>query len=207
MDAAEAAGISETSNSRVLQPFDTDNPYLQKLFAHPSFGVFPTGCIEQLAGIENVAGDEQLVTGLRVGHGLMEAGSLMVTTHFMRYAKKGRLSASTKNEFWPLGTGLQVDADLGSPSTLLLETGHQFQVGRIPIVSRRQAKGFFDVYKLVAGAGDHINGELHTAALEGMAGSGSTGPAAEIKELVALRDSGDLSQEEFEAAKARLLSP
>jgi hypothetical protein len=205
MDTAEAAGAVESSNSRVLQPFESDNPYLQRLFAHPSFGVFPKGCIEQLIGIDNVAGDELLVTGLHVGHGLMEGGSLMVTTHFMRYAKKGRLSASTKNEFWPLGTGMQVSADLGNPSTLLLETGHQFQVGRIPIVSRRQANGFFDVYKLVVGAGGHIHGELETAALEGMADSAG-GTAAEIKELVALRDAGDLSQQEFEAAKARLLS-
>ncbi len=193
-------------DSRVLQPFETDNPYLQKLFAHPSFGAFPNGCLEQLDGIGNVAGDEQLVTGLRVGHGVMQAGSLMVTTHFLRFAGKGRFSTSRKDEFWPLGTGMQVDADLGSPSTLLLETGHQFQVGRVPMVSRRQAHGLFDVYKLVVGAGDHIHGELQTAALEGMADASSAGPVAEIRELVALRDSGDLSQEEFEAAKARLLS-
>jgi hypothetical protein len=192
--------------NRVFQPFETDNPYLQKLFAHPSFGVFPNGCIEQLTGIVNVADDEQLVTGIHVGHGLMEGGSLMVTTHFLRYAKKGRLSASTKNEFWPLGTGMQLDADLGSPSTLLFETGHQFQIGRIPIVSRRQAKGFFDIHKLVAGAGEHMHGELQAAALEGMASSGVPGAAAEIKELAALRDAGDLSQEEFEVAKARLLA-
>jgi hypothetical protein len=188
---------------RVLQRFETSNPYLQELFAHPSFGVYPNGCLGQLEAINNVAADEQLVTGLHVGHGLMESGTLMVTTHFLRYAKKGRISKSNKSEFWAHGTGLQVDAELGSPTTMILETGHQFQVGRIPIVSRRQARGFAEVYRLVVGAGSHILGELEDAALEGMAGSGS--PAAEIRELAALRDAGDLSQEEFEAAKARTL--
>jgi hypothetical protein len=193
------------SHDRVLQPFATDNPYLQRLFTHPSFGVFPNGCVEQLEAIDNVAPDEQLVTALHVGHGMLEGGSLMVTTRFLRYAKKGRLSKSTKNEFWPLGTGLQVDAELGSPTTMVLETGHQFQIGRIPLVSRRQAKGFSEVYKMVVGAGSHIQGELETAAMEGMASSGGSA-AAEIRELVTLRDAGDLSQEEFEAAKSRLLS-
>jgi hypothetical protein len=190
---------------RVLKAFPTDNPYLQELFSHSSFGVFPSGCVEELTAINNVAPDEQLVAGLHVGHGLMNAGSLMVTTHFLRFAKKGRVSRKTANEFWPLGTGLQVDAELGSPTTMVLETGHQFQVGRIPIVSRKQAKGFAEVYRLVVGAGSHIQGQLENAALEGMADPVRS-TTAEIKELVALRDAGDLSQAEFEAAKARLLT-
>jgi hypothetical protein len=195
---------SSGSSDRVLRPFPTDNPYLQELFSHSSFGALPNGCVEALLAINNVAPDEQLVTALHVGHGLMDAGSLMVTTHFLRFAKKGRLSRKTANEFWPLGTGLQVDAELGSPTTMVLETGHQFQVGRIPIVSRKQAKGFAEVYRLVVGAGGHIQGQLENAALETMAEPAKSA-AAEIKELVALRDAGDLSQDEFEAAKARLL--
>jgi Short C-terminal domain len=190
---------------RVLESFPTDNPYLQELFSHSSFGVFPNGCADELAAINNVAADEQLVTALHVGHGLMDAGSLMVTTHFLRFAKKGRLTRKTTNEFWPLGTGLQVDAELGSPTTMVLETGHQFQVGRLPIVSRKQAKGFAEVYRLVVGAGSHLRGQMEDAALESMAEPAKS-PAAEIKELVTLRDAGDLSQEEFEAAKARLLA-
>jgi hypothetical protein len=200
----QVPAIADDSSGRVMQRFETDNPYLRKLFAHEAFGTFPNGSVELLVGLSSVMANEQLVTGLRVGHGPFEKGVLMVTTNYLRYVKKGRISSSTKNEFWQFGTGIQLDAQLGNPSALLLETGHQFQVGRIPIVSRKQAKGLFDIYNLVGGAGSHIHGELEAAALEGMAGSGGS-TATEIKELAALRDAGDLSQAEFEAAKARLL--
>jgi hypothetical protein len=199
----QGQAVGGGSTDRVMRPFETDNPHLQRLFSLQAFGSFPGGCLELLEGINNVAKDEQLITGLRVGHGLMESGVLMVTTHFVRYAKKGRISSSNKNELWDFGVGVEVDSPLGSPTVIRLSTGHQFQAGRVPVVSRRQAKEFLDVVKCVEGAGAAINGELEAAALESMVNSSST--AGEIKDLVALRDAGDLSQVEFEAAKARLL--
>jgi hypothetical protein len=55
-------------------------------------------------------------------------------------------------------------------------------------------------------AGIHLDRELRGAALETQAApSGGSGPAAEIRELVELRDSGALSEAELQAAKARLL--
>jgi|GEM_PF-1760888 len=198
MDAEAAVG----SGGRVLQPFESDNPYLLKLFAHRAFGVFPPGTPELLAGLDTVAEDEQLVAGVRVSRGLMEKGTLMVTTHWIRYASKGMRA---KDAFWELDGGLRIKTDLGYPPGFRVG-GNQFGGSRVPIAGRREATDFGEIYSLVVGAGDHIRQELHTAALEGMAGSSGGGTAAEIKALVALRDAGDLSPEEFEAAKARLLS-
>ena len=196
------------TDGAVLQRFDTDNPYLQRLFAHESFGVVPDGCGTLLAGVETVAPDERLITAMRVRHGLTEGGVLMVTSHWLRYVKQGRIfTAISNDEFWPLDGALNLDANLGGRPLFMTPDGNQFQVfPTVPIVSRRQAKAFLGIYKLAVLASVHLNAQIHDAALEGMAAVGATGIAAEIKELAALRDSGALSEAEFEAAKARLLA-
>jgi Short C-terminal domain len=203
-----ATSLQGTATDGVLQRFDTDNPYLQKLFAHELFGAVPDGCEELLQGIETAAPDERLITAMRVRHGLTEGGVLMITTHWLRYAKQGRvITVIANDEFWPLDGSLDLEAKLGGRPLFRTPDGNQFQVfPTIPVVSRQQAKAFLAIYKLAALAGAHLNAEMNDAALEGMAAAGSSGVAAEIKELVALRDSGALSESEFEAAKARLLS-
>jgi Short C-terminal domain len=208
IERAEQDAILETAeSSAVLERFDTDNPYLQRLFAHESFGVVPNGCGALLEEIETRAPDEQLVSAMKVRHGMAEGGVLMVTTHWLRYVKQGRLFTVIDNdEFWPLDGGLELEANLGGRPLFRTPDGHQFQVfPTIPIVSRRQAKGFLAIYKLTALASVHLQGQIEDAALAGMAAADGAGTAAEIKELVALRDSGALSESEFEAAKARLL--
>jgi len=186
---------------RILQPFETDNPYLLKLFAHRAFRAFPPGTPELLTSLDTVADDEQLVAGVRVGRSLMEKGTLMVTTHWLRYASKGRRA---KDGFWDLDGSLTIKTDLGYPPGYRV-AGNSFGGNRTPLAGRREANDFGEIYALVVGAGDHIRQELHTAALEGMASRDAGGTVTEFKELVALRDSGDLSQSEFEAAKARVL--
>lgn len=131
----------------------------------------------------------------------MEKGTLMVTTHWIRYASKGRRA---KDGFWEPDGSLAIETDLGSPPGFRVG-GNHFGGSRVPLAGRREANDFGEIYTLVVGAGDHIRQEMQTAALEGMAGSGGGGTASEIKDLVALRDAGELSQDEFEAAKARLL--
>ena len=212
MDAAEATGISATPASttpanEVLQRFDTDNPYLQRLFGHELFGVIPAGCGALLQGLGTVAPDEQLVSAMKVRHGLQQGGILMITTHWLRYVKQGRVFTVVANdEFWPLDGAFELEANLGSRPLFRTPDGSQFQVfPTIPVVSRRQAKGFLEIYKVTVLAGAHLNAQIENAALEGMATTGGSGTAAEIKELAALHDSGALSDEEFATAKARLL--
>jgi hypothetical protein len=191
----------------LLERSDADNPYLQRLFAHELFGVVPDRCVELFHGIETVAPDERLICAMRVRHGLAEGGVLMITTHWLRYAKQGRVfTAISNDEFWPLDGALDLEATVGGRPLFTTPDGSQFQVfPTIPIVSRRQAKLFLGIYKLAALAIHHLNTQMEESALRGMATASPQGIVAEIKELVALRDSGALSQGEFEAAKARLL--
>ncbi len=193
--------------SGVLEPFATDNPYLQRLFAHELFGVVPDRCAELLAGLETADPEERLISAMKVRHGLTEGGVLMITTHWLRYVKQGRLfTAIANDEFWSLDGSLDLRANLGDRPLFTTPDGNQFQVfPTVPIVSRRQAKGFLALYKLAVLACVHLNTQKEDAALEGIVAAGATGTAAEIKELVALRDSGALTETEFEAAKARLL--
>lgn len=132
----------------------------------------------------------------------------MITTHWLRYAKQGRVfTAIASDEFWPLDGGLDLEAKLGGRPIFRTPDGNQFQVfPTIPVVSRQQAKGFLAIYKLTALAVVHMNQEADDATREGLAAVAVGGTAAEIKELAALRNSGVLSESEFEAAKARLLN-
>lgn len=205
---SEADDISNPTVEGVLQRFDTDNPYLQRLFAHELFGVVPDRSGELLQKIETADPDERLITAMKVRHGLAEGGVLMVTTHWLRYVKQGRMFTMIANdEFWPLDGALDLQAGVGSRPLFTTPDGNQFQVfPTVPVVSRRQAKAFLGIYKLAVLACAHLNTQMHDAALEGMASAGTGGTAAEIRELVALRDSGALSEAEFEAAKARVIS-
>lgn len=196
----------QTAPDRVLRRFDTQNPYLQKLFAHELFGSAPDGSASLLDGITTAHPDERLITAMRVRHGLAEGGILMITTHWLRYVKQGRLfTAIANDEFWPFDGGLELDAPLGGRPLFRTPDGNQFQVfPTIPLVSRKQAQAFLEMYKLAALAVRHFNQEEDEAAAD-RASANIGGPAAEIKELVTLRDSGALSEAEFEAAKARIL--
>jgi hypothetical protein len=193
----------------VLQPFATDNPYLQRLFGHEAYGVVPDGCGELLRRLQTAAPDEQLVTALRVRHGIAESGILMVTTHWLRYVKQGRIfTAIANDEFWPLDGSFTLEANLGSSPLFRTAEGHQFQVlPAIPFVSRRQAKAFLEVYKLTALATAHAQAEFgERSSQSSEAPRQSTGTVDQIRELAALRQAGALSEAEFEKAKARVLA-
>lgn len=193
----------------ILEPFETDNPYLQRLFRHEAFGVVPDGCGELLRGLQTADPEERLVSAMRVRHGLAEGGILMVTTHWLRYVKQGRLfTAIANDEFWPLDGALEFKANIGDTPLFVTPDGHQFQIfPKVPIVSGRKGKAFLEIYKLVVLASAHLNTQIETAAMEGMASAGAgSSMATEIKELAALHESGALTEAEFEAAKARVLS-
>jgi hypothetical protein len=129
----------------VLRGFDTDNPYLQRVFAHPRFGDVSQGCRAAMDGLSNVDPDEKVLAGERVNHGLGEQGFLILTTHFLRYVKAGRMfTVVNKNDLWSLEAGAELNrhANLGIITTA---SGDNFQFqGR----SRKNAKEFFELYQL-----------------------------------------------------------
>jgi hypothetical protein len=209
----------------VLRRFDTDNHFLQRLFAHELFGVVPDRSGELFRKLETVGPEEMLISGLTVRHGLAQGGVLLVTTHWLRYIKRGVVfTAIPDDDFWPLDGSLELHQPPGDSPLFRTPDGNQFQIfPAIPIVSRKQTKSFFGIYKLAALAIHHFGQEKEEAALEGMAASRSStststttrsartasprpsGGVADLKDLVAMRDAGDLTPAEFDAAKARLL--
>lgn len=209
----------------VLRRFDTDNHFLRRLFAHELFGVVPDRSGELFRKLETVGPEEMLISGLTVRHGLAQGGVLLVTTHWLRYIKRGVVfTAIPDDDFWPLDGSLELHQPPGDSPLFRTPDGNQFQIfPAIPLVSRKQTKSFFGIYKLAALAIHHFSQEKEEAALEGMAASQSStgtstttrstrtaspqpsGGVADLKDLVAMRDAGDLTPTEFDAAKARLL--
>ena len=131
----------------------------------------------------------------------------MITTHWLRYVKRGRLfTAIANDDFWPLDASLELIAKVGEIPLFKTSDGNQFQIyPAIPIVTRRQAKAFYNIYRLAALAIHHLDADVEEAKTDEAAPPQSAGIVAEIKDLVGLRDAGALSASEFEAAKARLL--
>jgi hypothetical protein len=194
----------------ILARFKTDNPYLQKVFAHELFSSVPDGCGELLAQLGTVAPGERVITAMRVRHGLAEGGVLMITTHWLRYVKQGRLfTAIANDEFWPLDGAFELEAPLGGQALFRTPDGSQFQIfPNIPMASRKKAKAFLEIYKLsVLSLAYFQQRDEEAARTETVQRTGNVkGPATELKELAALRESGALSESEFESAKARVLS-
>lgn len=201
---------TELAIGPVLQRFETDNPFLLKLFAHELFGVVTNDSGELFRNLETVVPQERLISALMVRHGLTEGGVLMVTTHWLRYVKHGRLfTVTTNDDFWPLDGGLELQTSMGDRPLFISSDGNQFQVfPAVPVVSRRQARAFFGIYRLAALAISHFNVSQNEAARDNTTRSEMQGSAlaiSDLKELVAMRNAGDLNATEFQAAKARLL--
>lgn len=223
--SGSSAVASDVALPAVLRRFDTDNHFLQRLFAHELFGVVPDRSGELFRKLETVGPEEMLISGLTVRHGLAQGGVLLVTTHWLRYIKRGVVfTAIPDDDFWPLDGSLELHQPPGDSPLFRTPDGNQFQIfPAIPLVSRKQTKSFFGIYKLAALAIHHFSQEKEEAALEGMAASRSStststttrsartaspqpsGGVADLKDLVAMRDAGDLTPAEFDAAKARLL--
>jgi hypothetical protein len=199
---------AEVASDSVLRPFATDNPYLQRLFKHELFGVVPDGCPEVFRKLETAAPEEALISAMKVRHGVLtEGGFLMITTHWLRYVKHGRLfTAIANDDFWPLDASMELIAKVGEIPLFRTSDGNQFQIyPAIPIVTRRQAKTFYNIYRLAALAIHHLDVDPEEVKQEEAASPQPSGIVAEIKDLVGLRDAGVLSASEFETAKARLL--
>lgn len=223
--SGSSAVASDVALPAVLRRFDTDNHFLQRLFAHELFGVVPDRSGELFRKLETVGPEEMLISGLTVRHGLAQGGVLLVTTHWLRYIKRGVVfTAIPDDDFWPLDGSLELHQPPGDSPLFRTPDGNQFQIfPAIPLVSRKQTESFFGIYKLAALAIHHFSQEKEEAALEGMAASRSStststttrsartaspqpsGGVADLKDLVAMRDAGDLTPAEFDAAKARLL--
>ncbi|HXB63654.1 MAG TPA: SHOCT domain-containing protein [Solirubrobacteraceae bacterium] len=169
--------------------------------------------MDAFSKLETLAPEESLISALRVRHGVLtEGGFLMITTQWLRYVKHGMVFTVIANDdFWPLDASLELKANVGDMPVFTTPDGSQFQIyPAVPIITRRQAKAFHGIYRLAALAIHHLEADVEGTAVEDaalpLAATLSTNIVAEIKDLVNLRDSGALSESEFDAAKARVLN-
>src|SRR5215211_2275481 len=96
-----------TTVSTMMEPFETDNKYLLALFAHPLFGQAPNGALDALDKLATRHADEQLITAIRAVRPPTQMGMLMLTTHFLRYVKRGRvLTIGSSDDLWSLEDGV-----------------------------------------------------------------------------------------------------
>lgn len=195
---------TDVAYDRVHEPFETDNPFLQRVFEHKMYGGFPDRCLAMLDALPTVGPDEQLMASLKVRHGQYQRGYLLITTDFLRYVRAGVGGALlTTDEFWSLDDPIEFNA-FGEMASLVTTSGDQFQVR-----SRWKAKAFRDLYHLLQSAiqwEDSQAEEVHEAAHHGAVSGPFGGIAEELGKLGHLRDQGILSEEEFVAAKKKLLS-
>lgn len=195
----------------VLERFDTENPFLLRLFDHELYGQVPDGCRGLLEQLTTSYPDEKYLTAIRVRHG-RQNGYLMITTRFMRYVRAERLMSfmyEKKDEMWSLE--YDITAEGRALGVIETSTGHLFQIWGL------KAKKFTEFHRLaqhsLAWEAEREVGERHslrdaaaaTALGQQPASHGSL--AAELAELAQLRNDGVLSEEEFAAAKRKLLGP
>lgn len=73
-ETPQVADVAGGAVDGVMQRFETDNPYLQRLFAHEAFGEVPSGTGQLLRGLETAHPDEFLISAMKVRHGAAQGG-------------------------------------------------------------------------------------------------------------------------------------
>jgi len=196
-DIADASGaeLEEVEQESVVEPFETPNPWLQKLFAMADYGKVPTAALALLREATPDP-DERLLAAVKCEHGRMRRGYLLATSKGLRWIKtfpgKGQDSWGYEYKLDYKGISL-------TKAVLILGSGDQFQT------FRTRAKPFAAMYGVIQEA---MAWEIAHA--DEMVMNSVAAPAAsladELRELAAMREQDVLTAEEFAAAKQKLMS-
>ena len=116
-----------------LATFDTANPYLRKLFSLDEFGRAPGAALDLLREVSPDP-DEFLLCAIKCGHGVLNGGYLIATTHYLRWIQT---SPHRQDDFWTYANPLQLDGHI-----LVTPEGLQFQA------HRRAARSFVAIYRV-----------------------------------------------------------
>jgi Sec-independent protein translocase protein TatA len=181
----------------VLQPNDTDNPWMQRVFSSPAYGLIPsniTSLMKRVSADEN----EKVIGAIYTWHGrLQRLGYLVLTTHYLRYIQFFPLR---EDEFWVHDTVLHKESNI---EKRLSVHDRMFQA----ISSRRRVNAFQKMYKDLQQALFHE--ESKAAEAEQKHQEAKAAPVSsvsdELERLVALHQQGMLSDGEFRHAKQRIL--
>jgi hypothetical protein len=185
----------DAERESVLEPFETPNPWLQKLFSMPNYGAVPTVAIGLLREVSPDRG-ERLLAGVKCEHGRMRRGYLLATTKCLRWIRTfpGRAEDSWGYDYKLDNKGISL-----TKAVLILGTGDQFQT------YRTRAKPFAAMYKVIQEAMAWEATHTNEIVLDAV----TTPPASlaeDLRELVALHREGLLTPEEFAAAKQKLMA-
>ncbi len=193
LDALDLQQLDAYDEVEVVEAFETDNPWLRRLFAHPWFGHVPAGSMARLRDVTPDP-EERLVAAIVTRHGRLSVGYFMLTTFCMRWTEIAPLH---RNDFWPYESGLSLDGFPMVGGILVTADGNQFQT------RWGKAKAFHECYTLMLQASvwdaDHAPDDETTASVE------VTDLPDQLRRLADLYEKGLLNDAEFAAAKARLI--
>ena len=194
-DAIEAdVGEGEDEAEATLGTFETDNPWLKKVFAMSAYGQAPVKAVELLREVSPDQ-EERIITALHVRHGRMKRGYLIATTSCLRFVQTfpGR-----SENYWGYDYKLEIAGGMGQGGVIRTQEGEQFQArwGKV--------KQFRELYNAMqhASAWD----AEHTPQPTPVVVQNAPGLSDELEKLAGLHAKGILNDEEFQDAKRRLLS-
>jgi hypothetical protein len=179
----------------VLEPFETENPFLLRLFAMPEFGDVPRKAPELLQSVSPDA-EEQLLAALHLRHGRYRVGYLLLTTAMLRWVQTAPFR---DHDYWTYDYALEIEGGPLMGAVIRTPDGKQFQ--------RRwgRAKSFGEMFRLAQQAVAWQHDHSVTTSAVASKPSGDPDPVAALERLAELRQQGLLDDEEFNAAKRKVL--
>lgn len=190
--------LEDVEQESVLEPFETPNPFLQKLFTMPNYGAVPVVSLGLLREVSPDL-DERLLAAIKSEHGRMRRGYLLATTKWLRWV---RTFPSRADDQWGYDYKLEYKGISLTKAVIILGSGDQFQT------YRTRAKPFVQMVNVIQQAmmwdADHTEEAVVDAVT--MTPPPSTSLAEELRQLAQLHAEGVLSPEEFAAAKQKLMA-
>lgn len=183
----------EVEQESVVEPFETPNPWLQRLFAMSEYGRVPEAVPGLLREVSPDP-DERLLAAVKCEHGRLRRGYLLATTSCLRWI---RLFPGRAEDSWGYHCELDYHGLSLTKAVLVLSTGDQFQT------YRTRAKPFAAMYSVIQEA---VAWEAAHADDQASRGPKQISLADELRELAALHDQGVLTAQEFATAKQKLMA-
>ena len=187
------------TDEAILAPYSTENPWLQQLFAAPEYGEISPKAIEALRSVSPDQ-DEQLVAAIECMNGPMRIGWLLATTTCLRWVRRRPTRAQDAWDY-----GWKVSASSMGPGGILHVGDLIFQCAGM--FSAKSAKRFAESHRAMQQALIWESTNTDARVVAALTEPPSTGAslAEEIRQLADLHQQGILSDEEFSAAKSKLV--
>jgi hypothetical protein len=185
----------ELEQETTVEPFETPNPWLQKLFSMADYGKVPVAAVGLLREVTPDL-EERLLAAMKCEHGRLRRGYLLATTKCLRWI---RTFPSRADDSWGYDYKLEYKGISLTKAVLILGTGDQFQT------YRTRGKPFVGMYNVIQEAMAWEAAHADEMILDAAVATPSS-LSDEIQKLAAMHEQGILTAEEFAAAKQKLMS-